>query len=285
MRLTSALRPYSFATSFNKKINCMKPILNFSRLCLMTATAAVLFTSCKKENSENGPTPPPSAATKLKKVAMDNDVMEFGYSADGSLKTVKANNNLTTGGEPTTFNISYTADKKISELKSVGGPRIVAHYNNDQLATADLFENNTQVATIRYEYLNSSLKAAVVEIQGIEALKFSFTYDAAGNVGKTTVWSFNPLTGQLELTGSTDYVYDSKTNPMHAHKNLMYLLLQNTSKNNITKETERDDQNAVSETTEYVYTYNSQSLPQTAAVKTTTPGSQPVNSTMVFSYQ
>jgi hypothetical protein len=264
----------------------MKPIFNFSRLCLMAATAALLFTSCKKDNSETGTTPPPATATKLKKVTMDNEVMEFSYNTDGSLQTVKANNDLTTGGAPTTFNVSYTADKKISELKSNGGPRIVAHYNNDQLATADMFDNtNTQIATIRYEHLNGLLKSAVAEIQGIEALKFSFAYNAAGNVDKTTVWSFNPLTGKLEVTGSTDYQYDTKNNPMHAHKNLMYLLLQNISKNNITKETERDDENAVSETIEYVYTYNSHNLPQTAAVKTTIAGGQPVNSTIVFSYQ
>jgi hypothetical protein len=285
MRLTSALHTYSFAASLNKKLNCMQLIMNFSRLCLMAATAAVLFTSCKKDNSENGPTPPPAMGTKLKKVSMDNEVMEFGYGADGTLQTVKANNDLTTSGEVTTFNITYTADKKISELRSTGGPRIVAHYNNNQLATADIFENNTQIATIRYEYLNAVLKSASVEVQGFEALKFSFAYDAAGNVGKTTILSLNPLTDQLEVTGSTEYVYDSKTNPMHAHKNLMYLLLQNISKNNITKETERDELNAISETTEYTYTYNSQSLPQTAIVKTTTAGNPSVNSTMVFSYQ
>jgi hypothetical protein len=264
----------------------MKPIFHFSRLCLMAATAAVLFTSCKKDKDEPGPTPPPASATKLKKIAMGNEVMEFGYGNDGTLQTVKANNDLTGGGVPTTFNITYAADKKISELKATGGPRIVAHYSNDQLTSADMFDNNnTQIATIHYEYLNSFLQSAVVEIQDIEALKFSFTNDASGNVSKTTVWSFNPLTDQLEVTGSTDYQYDAKTNPMHVHKNLMYLLLQNISKNNITKETEHDDKNAVTETIEYAYTYNSHNLPQSAAVKTTTAGSQPVNSTIVFSYQ
>lgn len=259
----------------------MKPNFNLAKLGLMSLFAAVLFTSCKKDTPENNPSKP--GATKLKKVSSDDEVMEFGYGADGSLQSVKTSSGLS--GAPATFTVRYAADKSISELSSSDGSRIVPHYSNGELTTADLFEGNDQLAVVRYEYLNGSLKSTVMEMQGVEALKFMYNYDAAGNVSRMTSWGFNPMSGQLEATGRTDYQYDGKTNPMTAHKNLLYLLLQNTPKNNVTKETTYDEQDQVSETVEYAYTYNSQSLPQSATVKTTPAGSAAVTSTLTFLYQ
>jgi hypothetical protein len=265
----------------------MKSIFNLRKAGLLAATVAVLFTACKKEASEKKPdVPAPGASTKLAKVSMDDEAMEFVYGGNGSLQAVKLNNDFITGGDLVTFNVSYTADKKISELKATGGPRIVAHYNNGELSTADMYdETNTLVFITRYEYLNGALKSATSSVGNIDALKFSFTYDAAGNVSKTNTWSFNPATTQLEPSGHTTYTYDAKENPMHTHKTLLYLLLQNISKNNTAKEMAYDAQNQLDETKEYTYQYNAKNLPQSATVKTTVPGQTATTSTLLFSYQ
>lgn len=267
----------------------MKAIFNLKKTGLLVATAALLFTACKKDKDHNeapGQTPPPAAAAKLKKVSSDDHMLEFGYNADGSLQTVKISDDFITNGVPTTFNVNYTADKKISELKTNAGFRIVPHYENGGLATADMIDETGEVMlTTRYEYLNGVLKSATGSVQGIEALKFSFTSDADGNVSKTEVRSYNPLSGQLELTGRTDYTYDGKTNPMYSHKALLYLLLQNTPKNNVTKEQTFDGQNSLDETVEYTYTYNNQNLPQSATVKTTAAGQGATTTTLTYSYQ
>ena len=102
---------------------------------------------------------------------------------------------------------------------------------------------------------------------------------------KATNWMFNPNTNKLEVSGYTVYEYDGKINPMHIHKPLLYLLLQNTPRYNVTKETDYDENNQVTEIREYAYQYNNQNLPQSAAVKTTVPGQGSSTSNVSYSYQ
>lgn len=264
----------------------MRAIINLTKASLLAATMAVLFTACKKDkDATDNPGNNPPASAKLKKVSMDNEELEFAYSADGKVQSIKTTDDLLTNGMPTTFTVNYSADKKISELKAADGFRIVPHYAAGELSTADIFdENGDLILTTRYEFLNGVLKSATASLNNMDALKFSFEYNAAGNIQKTSTWTFNPLNGQLAVSGYTNFEYDSKTNPMHAHKDLFYLLLQNVSKNNTTKETAYTSQNQVDETKEYTYQYNNQSLPQSATVKTTAAG-QTSNSTLLFSYQ
>lgn len=265
----------------------MKSIVNFRKSGLLAASVALILTACQKEPSIKDPvTNPPAGATKLKKVSDNESMLEFTYGTDGILKAVNTNDDLAAGGALTTFNISYTADKKISELKATGGYRFVAHYTADQLTSADMYDENNDLALVtRYEYQNGELKTATGSVGNTDVLKFSFAYNSAGNVQRTAVSSFDPTTNQLQLMGHTDFEYDGKTNPMHANKVLLYLLFQNTSKNNVTKEKEYDNQDVLTETTDYTYQYNSQSFPQSATIKTTPTGQPATTKTLLYSYQ
>lgn len=265
----------------------MRATFNLKKAGLLILAGSLFFVSCKKDDKDNnGGTNPTPAAAKLKKVSQGDDTIEFGYAADGSLQNVKVNDDFLTNGDLTTFTVVYNPAKQISELRASDGSKIVAHYENNELTSSDMYdETSTLIFSNRYEYLNGVLKSVVSGVGGVDALKFSFNYDAAGNVSKTSTWGYNPATGQLQATGSTTHEYDSKTNPLFAHKTLLYLLFQNPAKNNITKETDLTVQNVVDETREYTYQYNNQNLPQSATVKTTPAGQPSTTATILYSYQ
>lgn len=262
----------------------MKQIINLGKTGINVLASILLLTACQKETSPTQPAPPASA--KIKKVTSDDAVMEFGYDANGNVQSIKTNNDITTGGMMTTYDITYGAGKKITELKGAAGEKIVPHYADNKLISAEIFDaNGDLVANTDYSYQNNVLKSVFTETQVGFAMKFSFTTNAAGNVTKTDISFYNPLTDRFQLSTSTEYEYDNKVNPLNNIKELMYLFLINPNQNNITKETERDAQQTVTETREYAYSYNSNNLPTGAAVKVTEPGKPATNSTMVFLYQ
>jgi len=264
----------------------MRATFNLRKASLLAATATVLFTACKKDPTGNNPEPTPPVQTKLKKISQGEDVLEFVYGNNG-LQAIKTNNDQTTDGELKTFNISYAADNtKISELKTEANERIVPNYTNGQLSSAGIYDAaNNLLFTTRYTFQNGVLQSTVSGANGIDVLKTSFEYGADENVHIATNWMFNPTSGKLEISGSTLYEYDAKMNPVHIHKPLLYLLLQNTPRYNVTKETDYDENNRVSEIREYSYQYNNQNLPQSATIKTTVPGGGSTTANVVYSYQ
>lgn len=262
----------------------MRATFNLRKTGLLAATVAVLFTACKKEPTGE-PTPP--VQTKLKKISQGEDVLEFVYGPNG-LQAIKTNADQVAGGQLATFNISYTPDySKITELKTTGNQRVVPNYGTyGELASANIYdEKNNLILATRYTYTGMAIGAITSSTNGMDLLKTTFEYGADENVQKATNWMFNPTSGKLEVSGSTVYEYDGKMNPMYVHKPLLYLLLQNTPRYNVAKETDYDENNQVSEIREYSYQYNNQNMPQSATVKTTVPGGRSTTSNVVYSYQ
>lgn len=261
----------------------MKRSTPFFLLLLLLA----LFTGCQKETNEQLPVP---AAARLEKITKGDELLQFSYNSDGSLKEALLNDALAAGGDRVTFRISYAAAGKIREVLTDDGRKIIPVYEDNKIIEALVQTLTGQpVARSEYTYLNGMLKSAALNVESgglpVPWLKYIFTYDGRGNVLKTQLLVNDLLSNQLVPAGQVHYEYDNRANPLEPVKDFLLLIWQAVSPNNIKKETEFGPQNTVDETREYTYTYNSRNLPQNAQVTKTVPGQPAENLTMTFTYR
>lgn len=258
---------------------------NFKSAALLfglIVSTTFFVSSCKKPTSE-----PPGQSTILKSVVSPDDQITFTYNPNGSIKTAAVKNSFATSGDLITYQLSYNAAGKISEITSNEDVRIVPIYTNGVLAEAS-FETITgiELFVTTYEYQNGNLVTAEIETAAGQAwTKFIFQYNAAGNVTKTETFLANPLQGnQLQFAGSITYTYDAKINPLHPAKELMHLLWIPSSRNNALTEIHKDSNNELEETVNYTYQYNKNNTPKSAVMQSTVVGEQPVNTNLTFTY-
>lgn len=95
----------------------------------------------------------------------------------------------------------------------------------------------------------------------------------------------NGVPGQLVRAGHITYKYDSKTNPLFGQKDLLVLLLQSASKNNIIQEDHFDEHLTLEDRFTYNYTYKTNGLPQRAEVINGLPDENPTTSQVEYVYQ
>jgi hypothetical protein len=252
-----------------------------SLLLGLIVSTTFIFSSCKKNTDE------PEQSTRIKKVVSPDNEVTFTYNPNGTVKTAAVKNSFATSGDLITYQLSYNAAGKISEITSDEDVRIVPIYSNGVLAEAS-FEttNGIELFVTTYEYLNGFLKAVEIETAaGQPWTKFMFQYNAGGNVSKTETFLANPLQGnQLEYAGSITYTYDAKINPIHPAKELMHLLWIPSSPNNVLTEIHKDENNDLEETVNYTYQYHTNNTPKSAVMQSTVVGEQPVNTSMTFTY-
>lgn len=258
---------------------------NFKSAALLPGlivSSILIFSSCKKPISE-----PPGQSTILKSVLSPDDQVTFTYNPNGSIKTAAVKNSFATSGDLITYQLSYNAAGKISEIISDEEVRIVPIYTDGVLAEAS-FEtlDGLELFVTTYEYLNGFLKSAEIKTAaGQPWAKFIFQYNAGGNISNVKTFLANPLQGnQLEFAGSVTYTYDDKINPLQAVRDLLYLLLIPSSSNNVLTEIHRDSNNDLEETVNYTYQYHTNNTPKSAIMQSTVVGEQPVNSTITFTY-
>ena len=257
---------------------------NFKSAALLLGlivSTTFIFSSCKKTNDE------PEQSTRIKTVVSPDNEVTVTYNPNGTITTAAVKNSFSTSGDLITYQLSYNAAGKISEITSDEDVRIVPIYSNGVLAEAS-FEtiNGIELFVTTYEYQNGNLVTAEIETAAGQAwTKFMFQYNAAGNVTKTETFLANPLQGnQLEFAGSISYTYDAKINPIHPAKELMYLLWIPSSPNNVLTEIHKDENNELEETVNYTYQYNNNNTPKSAVMQSTVVGEQPVNTNLTFTY-
>lgn len=257
---------------------------NFKSAALLLGlivSTTFIFSSCKKTNDE------PEQSTRLKTVVSPDNEVTFTYNPNGTIKTAAVKNSFSTSGDLITYQLSYNAAGKISEITSDEDVRIVPIYTNGVLAEAS-FEtiNGVELFVTTYEYVNGRLFTAEIETAaGQPWTKFMFQYNAGGNVSRTETYLANPLQGnQLEFAGSVTYTYDDKLNPLHAAKDLLHLLWIPSSPNNALTEIHKDENNELEETVNYTYQYHKNNTPKSAVVQSTAVGENPVNSNLTFTY-
>lgn len=254
----------------------------FSMLILLAVA-----TGCQKETSEQMPVP---AAPRLEKVTLGDELLQFSYTTDGTLKEVLVNDEMASGGELVTFRISYTAPGRIKEVITDDGRRIIPVYEGNKIVQATIHTlTNQQVASTVYEYLNGFLKSATLSFTNgsvpVPWLKYIFSYDAAGNVLKTQLLVNDLINNQLVPAGQVQYEYDNRANPLLPMKDFLLLIWQAVSPHNIKKEVQVGELNTIDETSMYEYSYNARNLPQSAKVTRTVTGLPVQNLAMAFTYR
>src|SRR5215203_5370473 len=102
---------------------------------VLFSTVLLLVSSCKKDDA---PAPTPVPAAKLAEYKDGDDFIRFQYNADGTVRKATVKNEINTSGEVVDFSISYNANKKITEVNSTSGEKIVPVYENNILVRADI---------------------------------------------------------------------------------------------------------------------------------------------------
>jgi hypothetical protein len=243
------------------------------------------FSACKKPVSEPSV---PAGPFLLKEFSDGTDTTRFTYNPDSSVKTITLNNDPISLDDNVTYNITYSANKTISELIGSNGTNIKATYDNGKIAKAEMFNGTIKYAETEYTYTAGIIESSTISLVDNGAkqpyFKSVFTVNNAGNISRTDVSMYNPFTDQLELTGFVLQQFDSKKNPFTLLGDVMLVFWQAASKNNTTKQDYFDAAGKAEEVVETTYTYNAQGYPVRATMKETQPGQQPTTAIITYKY-
>lgn len=150
--------------------------------------------------------------------------------------------------DATTFNYNYTIMKL-----SLAGFEV-------QDSTLYTYNSNNQI-TEGYTYQSNPIFGPIQET------KFTYAFDAAGNLIKIT--GYNNASGTMELVSTFDLEYDNKTNPLAFDKQEFLVSGGNpgSSKNNATVIKFKDVANPDEQVVNITYTFGANNLPATSSAK------------------
>ncbi|MBN8674755.1 MAG: hypothetical protein J0L56_11510 [Chitinophagales bacterium] len=264
-----------------------KTLFNPLRIATIALFGLVAFSSCQKESTTGNP--PPPAATKIKEFKNGDEFIRFTYNADGSIQKATVKSELNTNNAIVDFTVSYDAQKRISEVNSTSGEKIVPVYENNVMKRADVFDGPVRTSYTNYTWEAGLLKRVTIYLnQGADfepLLEFDFTNNAAGNPVKTIVMMNNGVPNTLNRAGHVDVQFDTKPNPLYEHRNFLALLWQPAAKNNPVKEEHFAANFTPEDVYNYAYTYKANGLPEKANVTITSPGQPQTTSALNFVYQ
>jgi len=248
--------------------------------------SSLALSSCKKEKSEE-----PSSSLKpllLTEFSDGTDVTRLTYNPDSSVRTITLNNDPISLDDNVTYTVTYSQNKTISELNGSNGTNIKATYTNGKIEKAEMFNGTIKYAETEYTYaggvINSSTISLVDNGSKTPYFKTVLTFNAAGNISRSDVSMFNPLTNQLEPTGYVLQQFDTNKNPFTSLGDVLLIFWQDASKNNTIKQSYFDAAGKPQEVVETTYTYNAQGYPVRATMKETEPGQQPTTATITYKY-
>lgn len=257
---------------------------SISRILLIAGVAASMV-ACKKDK-DNNPGGGNGSGSKIASFSDGETYAKFEYNADGTVKVLTSRTEAD-GGDENKFNVTYDAQKRISKLES-DWQKMEVEYTNNVMSRANLFMSGTQIGYTDYQYTNGNLSKVTVHLGEsgtfIPLIEYTYTYNAQGNLAET-ITKMAGEDEQLEYSGSIKYEYDSKTNPLYEHRQLMALLMLNVTKNNVTVENHLDANQQPEDKFQYTYTYNAKGLPEKAVVKQGLPGGEQTQSEVTYTYK
>lgn len=264
-----------------------KTLLKPVRMATMALFGLVVLSSCQKEGT-NGNTPP-AAITKIKEFKNGDEFIRFTYNADGSIQKATVKSELNTNNTIVDYIISYDAQKRISEVNSSAGEKIVTVYENNVLKRADIFNGPIRTSYTNYTWETGLLKRVTIYInQGADfepLLEFNFAHNATGNPVQTVVMMNMGVPNTLNRAGHVNVQFDTKINPLYEHRDFLALLWQPASKNNPVREEHFAANFTPEDVYNYVYTYKANGLPEKATVTINTPGQPQTTAALNFVYQ
>ena len=267
-------------------------------LKLVFASIVIAFSSCNK-NDDNNPLPNPTPTpipqpvpvppTNLVEFKNGEEFIRFEYDVAGKIKKAIVSNKLISTGEPTIYEVIFHPDGNLAGLFANNGERIEPEYENDVLIRSHYYFDNIRQAYTNFHFENGQLKIATFynTLNGKFEPFFEFRYEfnAAGNVTQRVTMMTDGVPGRMVRAGMDRYDYDEKASPLYAQKELLAILWQAASKNNVKFEREYNAAGTIQKETFLNYSYNAAGQPLTAAVKVQVPGKPEENKQVTFSYE
>jgi hypothetical protein len=260
----------------------------FKKTTALAFATSVIFTSCKKDDVVTQPQP--AKPLQLTTFKSGDDVTRFEYNGDGTINKIFLKEDPVTTDDNVTYTAKYLANKKISEFTGSNGAKIKLSYSNNLLSKSEAFMGAVKISESVFSYTGNQLKTSAISVfynnsnVGVPFFKSDFTYNAAGNVSRGSVFTLNPLNNQLEPSGYVNNFYDNKINPFASLGDIMLVFWQYASSNNIIKQAYFDKNGVAQEVVETTYIYDAQGYPTSATMKETQPGQQPTTTTIAYTY-
>jgi hypothetical protein len=239
--------------------------------------------ACKKDVSKV-----PAKSSGLIEYTSGSKFIRLTYSPVGEINSITLSNDKYLVGGEVTYKISYTEGKKLEELSGSNGIRIKPVYKSDRLVKADVYMNNELTYETVFQYAGNTLRNTIIKLVEKNVLtpvmKLESYYDAAGNPTTIDTYLANPVTEHMQLTGFVFREFDHHVNPFSGISDVMMVLLQPVSANNVIREKNFNTDKKVQEMTETDYTYDTRKLPVRATVKESLQGKDPMIRLAQFSY-
>ena len=278
-----------------QKIYNMKSLF----LKLVFAGIVISLSSCSK-NDDNNPLPNPTPApipqpvpipraTNLVEFKNGEEFIRFEYDDAGKVKKAIVSNKLISTGQPTNYEVIFHQDGNLAGLFANNGERIEPVYEDDVLIRANYYYDNQRQGYTNFYFENGQLKIATLyNLLGGDFepfFEFRYEYNVAGNVTERVTMMTNGVPGHMVRAGKDSYDYDEKASPLYAQKELLAILWQSASKNNVKFEREYDAVGNIQKETFLNYSYNAAGQPLSAAIKIQAPGEPEENKQVTFTYE
>jgi hypothetical protein len=266
-------------------------------LKLVFASIVIAFSSCNK-NDDNNPLPNPTPipqpvplppAKNLVEFKNGEEFIRFEYDVAGKIKKAIVSNKLISTGQPTNYEVIFHQDGNLAGLFANNGERIEPVYEDDVLIRANYYYDNQRQGYTNFYFENGQLKIATLyNLLGGDFepfFEFRYEYNVAGNVTERVTMMTNGVPGHMVRAGKDSYDYDEKASPLYAQKELLAILWQSASKNNVKFEREYDAVGNIQKETFLNYSYNAAGQPLSAAIKIQAPGEPEENKQVTFTYE
>jgi hypothetical protein len=246
-------------------------------LTLALTSAMLAFTSCQKETDVKLPeqNTPPKQYQLLKYEQSATDYAAFTYNTGGQITDILS----VEGGEQQHIAITYSADKRPDKALS-DGRSLKFHYSNNQLERTFIMNDKVEDAIsgyIIFSYNGSKVSEASLHVAfdapGPDPIsKFTYEYDADGNVKRKTNYMWDASAEKYLQGESVVYEYDKRVNPFNQLPEFYQSAFEMPSTHNVVKETSYDEYGAITSTTTYTYTYNNDGYPIQAEKRVSATG-------------
>jgi len=277
---------------------------------ILSAICSIILFSCQKEagfsnssNSSGG-----GSGTRLAKVVQkqgaDSVVIEYTYDGSGRLTQEKITGMSAGIDVSNTLKIIRNSSGIITQtiqinaqFQQLGIANVTTnyHYNTStNKYTSSVFSltlsgfSTSDSTLYTYDAAGKIIKGDLYQTITGQPYELSFkeeySYSAAGNLDMIKESSYDPGTSSFDQVASIAYTFDNKVNPLKLGTDGVAILrVSSYGPNNATKSEFTDLSDPTNnQTSNIVYTYNSNNMPATATM-TDTPGG--AISTVIYYYQ
>jgi hypothetical protein len=267
----------------------MKPGFNV----MLIISTLLLTVGCKKHvETHNVPTPVPAGKKLVSIQEGPEDLINFTYNANGTLKKVSAVY-ASLGLEPFALTFTYNANNQINEMINAKGERTRYAYENGVLQKTEKKNGAGIITWIRtFQYKNNTLVKLVEllpfadnngsRLVPVYEIHYSYYTVHAHDVREAVHFELNSTTGKMEKSLIYKFdSYDNKLNPYTLLGDFATAFFRHAGISNAENEMMYDKNYILEGTNENQYTYDADGYPVSLSQKVTRAG---VTSVKTFNY-